>query len=177
MNTETQPVMSAEDEAELIRLLGADSANMPTSMAVNQEQIRQSASSEVKLTRSKYYGVYHNNGKNKDDFAFRSALRIGHDDPDKGIKADYINLGYFNCEHTAGIAYNVAALNTFGQGAWLNPINPDWCDQAEYERFKDVRAEHIIKATAKMVKLRAENKSPRYVDLQASEQSAQSTVD
>lgn len=159
MSNDNHEVMSPEDEAELSRLLSMDSANMPSSMAVNQEQLASNASSEQPI-RSKYYGVYDNNGTNKDQFAFRAALRLGN-----GTTARWMNLGYFNCEHTAAIAYNVAAVNMFNKGAWLNPVDTKLCNVEEYSRFKELRAAHIITSTAKVKAIQEAGGEMRYVDL------------
>jgi len=161
MSSDNNTTMSAADQAELERLLQLDSANMPTSMAVNQEMLASDNSVAVSTpVRSKYFGVYNNKGNNADKFAFRSALRLG-----SGDNARWMNLGYFNCEHTAAIAYNVAAVNMFGGGAFLNPVDDTLCNVEEYTRFKELRASHIISSAAKVKALHAEGKDMRYVDL------------
>ena len=140
-----------------------DSANMPSSMAVNQDQINSANSTDgTHEARSKYYGVYTNKGKNADKFAFRAALRLGN-----GDNARWMNLGYFNCEHTAAIAYNVAAVNMFGKGAWLNPVDTKLCEPVEYARYKEVRAAHIVSSTKKVKEIQEAGGELRYVDLEA----------
>lgn len=155
--------MSDSDQAELKRLLQIDSANMPNSMAVNQEQLASDASVEVpEPVRSKYFGVYTNTGNNKDAFQFRAALSMGQAD-----KKRWMNLGYYNCEIVAAMAYNTAAINTFGAGAWLNPVNKDDANAEELQRFHTVRAGHIATASAKIKTLLAEGVNLQYVDLDA----------
>ena len=170
--------MSPTDQAELERLMGFDSSQMPTSMAVNQETLRMDASSENTEARSLYYGVYNvkPESQNFGKFKFRAAIRLGNDkfhaDGTVKSKATWVNLGYFNCEHTAGMAFNVAAVNYFGKGAWLNPIDTANADPEEYAEWKEQRAEYIVKASAAVAAIVEKGGSMRYVDLEANRQSA-----
>lgn len=153
--------MSASDQAELARYLAVDSADLPTSMAVNQEQIASDNSvEETPLPRSKYFGVYNNTGKNADKFKFRAAVRVG-----SNSNKYYVNLGYFNCEHTAALAYNTAAVNKFNSGAWLNPVDVALCDADELARFKKKRAGYITTAVAKIAAMHEAGTHINYVDL------------
>lgn len=158
-------VMSAEDEAELLRLLSFDSANIPGTES-------ESVAEEHQPPRSKYFGVYNNTGTNSDKFAFRSALGVR----GKGGKHRWINLGYFNCEIVAAMAYNVAAINTFGKGAWLNPVSPADADVEEFTAWKAKRAEHIETATAKIKELQGDGVALRYVDLDKREADINATA-
>lgn len=150
-------VMSAADEAELIRLLSFDSVNIP---GVEDDSIAE----EHQPPRSKYFGVYNNTGTNADQFAFRSALGVRNKGKG-GNSHRWINLGYFNCEHVAAMAYNVAAVNTFGKGAWLNPVKPEDANVEEYTAWRAKRAAHIETAATKIKQMQADNVTLRYVDL------------
>jgi len=153
--------MSAEDTEELNRLIAVDSADIPTSMAVNQAQIASDNSvEEPELPRSKYFGVYNNTGKNADKFKFRAAVRVG-----SGKNKYYMNLGYFNCEHVAAMAYNTAAVNKFNSGAWLNPLDMSLLDTDELARFKKKRAGYITTAVAKIAAMHEAGIPINYVDL------------
>lgn len=153
--------MSQEDEEELQRYLNIDSANMPNSMAVNQDQMAQEASSALpEQPRSKYYGVYNNNSGNQSHMPFRAALRLG-----SKASARWVPLGYFKCEHVTAIAYNVAAINYFGKGAWLNPVDTEKCDSTEYARFRELRADYIADSVTKLKAMHANGEHPNTVDL------------
>lgn len=157
----TDTKMSDEDIAELEYYLGVDSANMPSSMAVNQEQMAQEASSALpEQPRSKYYGVYNNNSGNQSHMAFRAAVRLG-----SKANARWVNLGYFNCEHTAAIAYNVAAINYFGKGAWVNPVATEKCDPVEYARYRELRADYIADSVTALKAMHVKGEHPNTVDL------------
>lgn len=151
--------MSEEDIAEFERYLAVDSADIPGAGAgVNRDAHDPSHNAP----RSQYFGVYNNTGNNADKFRFRSALRMG-----QGKNARWLNLGYFNCEIVAAMAYNVAAVNTFKKGAFLNPVSPEDADAEELKRWKELRAEHIATATETIQKLKEDGVHLRYVDLEA----------
>ena len=154
--------MSVQDAEELNRLLGLDSANMPNSMAVNQQLAASASGAPVvgDSPRSKYYGVYHNHGDNAVEFPFRAAVRLG-----TKKKPRYVNLGYFKCEHVSAIAYNVAAINYFGKGAWINPVATELCDPAEYDRYKELREDYIAMSVTAMKEMHAAGNHPHTVDL------------
>lgn len=163
--------MTPQEEQELHRLLQVDSANMPSSMAVNQEQLASAASVDKLPARSIFYGVYTNTGNNADKFKYRAAVRLG-----SGEKARFMNLGYFNCETTAALAYNVAAINTFGAGAWLNRVDKSLADATELARFHELRSKHISTAASKVADLTAKGIDLQYVDLADREASIQNAA-
>jgi len=160
----TNSVMTPAEEAELKRLLQMDSADIPGAGAGVNRDLKDPTHT---TPRSLFYGVYNNTGNNADKFKFRSALRVGRDKP------RWINLGYFNDEIIAAMAYNVAAVNMFGKGAWLNPVDATMVgDTDELARWRKQRGEHIETAKTKIAQLKAEGIEPRYVDLEARSQEA-----
>ena len=153
--------MTPPNQQEFLRLMSFDSANMG---GTDQSGIHPDHRQE----RSPYVGVYHNNGTNADKFKFRSALRMG-----SGEKAFWLGLGYFNDEAIAALAYNVAAMNKFGAGAWLNPVElSDVTDQVELAAWQTLRADYIASATAKLAELQAAGTEIKYSSLEDREAKA-----
>lgn len=87
-------------------------------------------------TRTMYRGVYVNTHKNRQEFRYRVAISQW-DDTNK--KLFWINLGYFNDLHTAGLAYNVSAFGIFLAKAKVNRVNPAQCDPVELAALKEKR--------------------------------------
>lgn len=151
--------MSVQDEQELLRLLQIDSADIPGAGAGVNRDLKDPSHT---APRSQFFGVYNNTGNNADKFKFRAALRMG-----KPESPRWLNLGYFNCEVVAAMAYNVAAINTFGKGAWLNPVKAADANAEELKTWREKRAEHIETASTKLKTLIADGESMRYVDVHA----------
>ena len=98
----------------------------------------------TKPARSGYLGVYENRSGKHADKPFRAALCVNKGKPN----VFWMNLGYFKCEHVAAAAYNVASLNTFKGKGYLNPVNHDARDEADYNEWTALRADHIKTAVA-----------------------------
>jgi len=116
-----------------------------------------------KPQRTGYLGVYENRSGKHADKPFRAALCVNKGKPN----VFWMNLGYFKCEHVAAAAYNVASLNTFKGKGYLNPVNHDARDQADYQAWTTLRAGHIKTAVAIHTQAVANNQEFRIWELKA----------
>lgn len=154
---------TAQDEAEMAAFFASEAMDDPMN-PVDQPagEAETGAPANEKLdTRTDYRGVYVNTHKNKDKFKFRAA--ISQKDQNTG-NLFWTNLGYFNCQLVAAMAYNVAALGIYLGKARLNKVNPSECNTGELEEFKRKRALRIQIANVVINSVRASGAELQYVD-------------
>lgn len=110
---------------------------------------------------SKYLGVYHNPNATAAQKPYRAAICRFKGQPNQ----KWVNLGYFDCEHVAATAYNVASINYFNGKGMLNPVNVDLRDAKEYNAFKTKRQEFVVKAAQQLTANQAANIPTKHWEL------------